>query len=84
MSGLGERKDFGLKVVDRSLTNFHVWTDTIRGISKMQPMKCTLIYRRIFGFNKWESVKSFICGLEKIDFWHMKFVLGFLCEAAFL
>jgi len=26
------------------------------------------VYRKIFGFNKWESVKSFICGLGRLDF----------------
>jgi hypothetical protein len=37
------------------------------------------VYRRIFGFNRWESVKCFICGLGKLDFMHihMKAVLRF-------
>jgi len=25
------------------------------------------VYRKLFGFNKWESVKSFICGLGRLD-----------------
>jgi len=29
------------------------------------------IYRNIFGFNEWESVKSFICGLGRLDFHHI-------------
>ena len=34
------------------------------------------LYRRIFGFNKWESVKSFIWGLGRLDF---KSIRCFLC-----
>ena len=30
------------------------------------------IYRRIFGFNKWESVKTFINGLGRLDFKHLR------------
>jgi len=39
----------------------------------------------LVGFNKWESVKSFICGLGKLDFWHihMQLVVRFI-EAVFL
>ena len=29
------------------------------------------VYRKLFGFNKWESVKSFICGLGRLDFHHI-------------
>jgi hypothetical protein len=29
------------------------------------------IYRSIFGFNRWESVKSFICGLGRLNFGYM-------------
>ena len=29
------------------------------------------VYRHIFGFNKWESVRSFICGLGRLDFYHI-------------
>jgi len=29
------------------------------------------VYRKVFGFNKWESVKSFICGLGRLDFHHI-------------
>jgi len=29
------------------------------------------VYRRIFGFHKWESVKSFIDGLGRLDFKHI-------------
>jgi len=34
------------------------------------------VYRRIFGFNKWESVKAFIAGLGRLNF---LFLRGFLC-----
>ena len=30
------------------------------------------IYRRVFGFNKWESVKAFINGLGRLDFKHLR------------
>jgi len=29
------------------------------------------VYRRIFLFNRWESVKSFICGIGHLDFNHI-------------
>ena len=29
------------------------------------------VYRRIFGFNKWESVSCFICGLGRLDLRHI-------------
>ena len=29
------------------------------------------VYRRIFGFHKWESVRSFIDGLGRLDFKHL-------------
>ena len=29
------------------------------------------VYRRVFKFHKWESEKCFICGLGKLDFWHV-------------
>jgi hypothetical protein len=29
------------------------------------------VYRRIFGFNKWESVSCFICGLGRLDLHHI-------------
>jgi len=29
------------------------------------------VYRKIFGFNRWESVKAFICGLGRLDFHHI-------------
>jgi hypothetical protein len=29
------------------------------------------VYRHIFGFNKWESVRSFICGLGRLYFYHI-------------
>ena len=29
------------------------------------------MYRRIFGFHKWESVRSFIDGLGRLDFKHL-------------
>jgi len=28
------------------------------------------VYRKIFGFNKWESIKSVMCGLGRLDFHH--------------
>ena len=31
------------------------------------------VYRRIFGFHRWESVKSFICGLGKLDLIHLRY-----------
>ena len=34
------------------------------------------VYRRIFGFNKWESVKLFIAGLGRLDF---KSLRSYLC-----
>ena len=38
------------------------------------------VYRRVFGFHRWESVKCFICGLGKLNFIHihMQSVLRFL------
>lgn len=33
-----------------------------------------LVYRRIFGFNVWESVKMFICGLGRLDLRHLLWV----------
>jgi len=30
-----------------------------------------MVYRRIFGFHRWESVKLFICGLGRLDFKHI-------------
>ena len=33
------------------------------------------IYRRIFHFNRWESVKLFICGLGNLDFRHLRLML---------
>ena len=30
------------------------------------------VYRRIFGFNKWESVRVFINGIGRLDFCHLK------------
>ena len=29
------------------------------------------VFRKIFGYNKWESVKELICLLERLDIWHM-------------
>ena len=29
------------------------------------------VYRRIFGFNKWESVKAFVKGLGRLDLHHV-------------
>ena len=29
------------------------------------------VYRRIFGFNRWESVRAFISGLGRLDFKHL-------------
>lgn len=29
------------------------------------------VYRKIFGFNRWESVKTFICGLGRLDLHHI-------------
>ena len=34
------------------------------------------VYRRIFDFNKWESVRSFINGLGRLDFYHIRL---FMC-----
>ena len=30
-----------------------------------------MAFRKIFGFHRWESVKTFICGLGRLDFKHM-------------
>jgi len=30
------------------------------------------VYRRIFGFNRWESVRAFIFGLGRLDFKHLR------------
>ena len=32
---------------------------------------CNSVYRRIFGFNKWESVRAFINGLGRLDLHHI-------------
>ena len=29
------------------------------------------VYRMIFGFNRWESVKSFICGMGRLNFHYL-------------
>jgi hypothetical protein len=29
------------------------------------------VYRRIFGFNRWESVKCFVSGMGRLDFYHI-------------
>jgi len=34
------------------------------------------VYRRIFGFNKWESVRSFINGIGRLDFEHLRMFLS--------
>ena len=34
-----------------------------------------IVFRRIFGFNKWESVRCFIHGLGRLDFCHQKLLL---------
>ena len=41
------------------------------------------VYRRIFGFNRWESVRIFINGLGRLDFCHIRMYLClkmFSCE----
>jgi len=30
-----------------------------------------IIYRKLFGFDEWESVKGFICGLVRLDLHHI-------------
>jgi len=35
------------------------------------------VYRRIFGFNKWESVRVFINGIGRLDFCHLRDYLRF-------
>ena len=35
------------------------------------------VYRRIFNFNRWESVKLFICGLGDLDFKHLYTLLTY-------
>jgi hypothetical protein len=30
-----------------------------------------MVYRKLFGFNKWESVKSFVCGVGRLDLHHI-------------
>lgn len=30
-----------------------------------------MIYRKLFGFHRWESVKSFICGVGRLDLHHI-------------
>ena len=30
-----------------------------------------MVYRKLFGFNRWESVKSFICGMGRLDLHHI-------------
>ena len=30
------------------------------------------VFRIIFGFHKWESVKSFMCGLGRLDIYHLR------------
>jgi hypothetical protein len=32
------------------------------------------VYRKIFGFNKWESVKQFICGLGNLDYVFLRYL----------
>ena len=34
-------------------------------------------YRRIFGFNRWESIRSFIAGIGRLDFHHIRANLYF-------
>ena len=33
------------------------------------------VYRRIFGFNRWESVRIFINGIGRLDFYHIRELL---------
>jgi hypothetical protein len=33
------------------------------------------VYRRIFGFNRWESVKSFIAGIGRLNFCYLRMYL---------
>ena len=42
-------------------------------VEQMRILNCcwNSVYRHIFGFNKWESVRSFICGLGRLDFYHI-------------
>jgi hypothetical protein len=48
------------------------------------------VYRKLFGFNRWESVKSFICGLGRLDLHHIirihrtKFYLHVICSCNLL
>ena len=35
------------------------------------------VYRRIFGFNRWESVKSFIAGIGRLNFSYLRMYLYF-------
>jgi len=32
------------------------------------------VYRKIFGFNKWESVKQFICGIGNLDYVFLRYL----------
>jgi hypothetical protein len=46
-------------------------TDQIQDLNKAW----NSIYRKIFGYNKWESVKSLILAAGKLDFKHLKMKL---------
>ena len=48
-------------------------THTIMLLSHLQRLNAgwNSVYRRIFGFNKWNSVKSFIHGLGFLDLKHI-------------
>jgi hypothetical protein len=48
--------------------------ETARIINRTLNSCWNLIYRRIFGFNLWESVKLFICGLGRLNLCHLLWV----------
>ena len=56
---------------------FIIYTRVPHSISPVHAQSDTLsvcwnsVYRRIFGFNRWESVKLFIAGLGRLDLKHL-------------
>lgn len=43
------------------------------------------MYRRVFNFNKWESIRTFIGGLGRMDFCHLRMLLYLkFCNAGLL
>jgi len=48
-------------------------TDTVVWTNKGIECRLEFILQKIFGFQKWKSVKQIICGLGRLDFVHLRY-----------